>query len=123
MRGIGISAVLALTPVPALAAPPDWAGIWAAEPAWCQWADRVGSHDPAPIELTETEVNGLENFCEIRGVNRIGFDRAWVLDLACSSEGDEYDDRTLLMLETPDILWRWYGAGEPVRYTRCGIKE
>jgi hypothetical protein len=118
MRGAVLTGILMLAGGAAQADEP-WTGIWAADPAWCVWADRVGSHNPAPIEITETEVNGLENFCAITSVTQIGQMNAWRLVLECSSEGDTYDDATLVMLESRDILWRWFGAGEPVRFTRC----
>jgi len=98
---------------------PAWVGIWTAEPEWCQWAHLVGSHNPAPIQITQTEVNGLENFCDVKSVDEIQPGGAWTLALDCSSEGDTYSDQTLLMLEDNDTLWRWFGAGAPVRFTRC----
>jgi len=111
--------VLALFATPAMAEVPPWVGIWAAEPDWCQYADRIGSHNPAPIEITETELNGLENFCAITGVKGNDDYRYWELSMMCSAEGSTYDETALLMLDGEDTLWRWYGVGDPARFTRC----
>jgi hypothetical protein len=107
--------------LPGLAATAEpWEGIWAYDPDWCQFAGRIGSHAPAPIEITATEVNGLENFCDVAAVTPgPGGNPWWSLTLDCAAEGDTYDAATLLMLENPDTLWRFDGAGAPVRFTRC----
>ena len=113
-------AILALSlAAPAAAQSPDWAGVWAYDPDICQWADQIGEHDPAPVGITETKIIGLENICDITSVTDSGTDAAWLLTLSCSGEGEHYQDTTILMLEDPDTLWRWYGGGAPGRYTRC----
>jgi len=119
MRILILIVALSVSGLKAVAQTPDWVGIWAAEQEWCQWADRVGSHNPAPIEITKTQVNGLENFCEITSVIDTGMYNAWTLALACSAEGETYDEVTMVMVDRTDTLWRWFGVGEPVRFTRC----
>ena len=97
-----------------------WVGIWAAEPAWCAFADQVGSHKPAPISLNLESVDGYENSCAVTGVAQVGEMRAWRLGLLCQAEGSEYAEETLVLLESDDVLWRYWWDGEPVRFTRCG---
>ena len=41
----------------------SWEGVWAFEKDWCQYADQIGEHDPAPIRITRNEFVGLENWC------------------------------------------------------------
>lgn len=108
----------ALIPGAALATEP-FEGIWAAEPDWCAFADRIGSHDPAPVRITATEIAGLENTCHITAIEARPDENLWHLTLACEGEGQTYDERTTLMLGDENTLWRWYGAGEPLRFTRC----
>lgn len=114
--------IFALTMVatPALAEAPIWTGIWTADPDWCQYADLIGGHDPAPIRITQTEVSGLENSCSITQVRDNAPKQYWELTLSCSGEGVEYEDTALLMLDGPDTLWRWFGGGAPYKFTRCG---
>lgn len=100
-----------------LAAEP-WQGNWAAEPDWCVWQDKIGSHTPAPIAITATEVLGYENSCDIKDVIWIS-ENAWKLVLNCYSEGSEYDDERVLLLENKNTMWMWWGAGAPLRFTRC----
>ncbi|MCK4712817.1 MAG: hypothetical protein KAT26_08055 [Marinosulfonomonas sp.] len=104
---------------PALADSPDWVGIWAFDPDWCQYADQIGGHDPAPIGITETEVSGLENSCSITEVRSNEEKQYWEFTLSCSGEGEQYEDSALLMLDGPDTLWRWFGGGDPAKFTRC----
>lgn len=104
---------------PVLAEPPAWTGVWAAEPEWCRYAGQIGSHNPAPILITGTTVEGLENFCDITRVRGNDGYRYWELALTCHAEGDHYEETTLLMLEDENTLWRWFGAGAPLRFTRC----
>lgn len=113
-------AVLSVVATPVLAEVPDWSGIWTSQPDWCQYADQIGDHDPAPIRITETEVTGLENSCTVTDVRGNEQMRYWELTLACSGEGEHYEDTALLMLDGQDTLWRWFGGGAPFKFTRCG---
>ena len=106
-------------PVWAEGAAPAWEGIWAAEADWCRFADKVGSHTPAPIALSRRSVDGYENSCAVTSVSQIGELRAWRLGLECQSEGASYDEDTLVMLESDDVLWRFWGTGAPVKFVRC----
>ena len=114
--------VLALTMLatPALAQEPAWVGIWSADPDWCQYAELIGGHDPAPIRITQTEVAGLENTCKVAGVRGNEQMQYWELTLSCMGEGESYSTTALLMLDDENTLWRWYGGGDPAKYTRCG---
>lgn len=114
------AAILALCLAgPVAAQEPDWAGIWAYDPSICQWADQIGETDPAPMGISEQQIRGLENTCDITSVADSGVGASWILTLSCSGEGEQYQATTILMLENPDTLWRWYGRGAPGRYTRC----
>ncbi len=119
-RASAVALVAAFSAAPGAADQPlPFEGIWTAAPDWCRYADQIGSHDPAPIEITGTEIHGLENFCKITSrTGREGWNW-WALDLSCAAEGEEYEDGTVLMLEDESTLWRWFGGGEPIRFTRC----
>ena len=93
-------------------------GIWAAEPDWCAYASQIGSHDPAPIALTETEFLGLENSCTITEVRGTGVGFSWAIDMVCQSEGSTYDDQMLVLLAGADELYIYRGFA-PVRFNRC----
>lgn len=110
---------LALLATPAMADAPLWSGIWTADPDWCQYADMIGEHDPAPIRITEAEVSGLENGCSVTDVRGNEEKQYWELSLACSGEGEHYEDTALLMLDGENTLWRWFGGGAPFKFTRC----
>ncbi|PHQ98899.1 MAG: hypothetical protein COB39_06900 [Marinosulfonomonas sp.] len=109
----------ALLASPVFAEVPPWVGIWTADPDWCQYAELIGGHDPAPIRITQTEVSGLENNCSITGVRSNAQKQYWELTLSCSGEGEQYQDTALLMLDGDDTLWRWFGRGDPFKFIRC----
>ncbi|MCR8723669.1 hypothetical protein [Frigidibacter sp. ROC022] len=114
-------ATLALACATAAPAEEAFEGKWAAEPDWCAHADRIGSHSPAPILVTAEEVSGYENSCSVTEIRRWPEDAAWwTLMLSCESEGDSYQEPRLLMLAEPDVLWMFFGGGDPIRFTRCG---
>ncbi len=104
---------------PALADPPEWVGFWTTNLDWCQYADLAGQHDPAPIGISETEIVGLENTCSITQVRANEQNQYWEFTLSCSGEGEQYEDTALMMMDGPDTLWRWFGWGDPVKFTRC----
>ena len=118
-----VLAALAFVAGPALATgvseEPPFAGIWAAEPAWCKYADRIGSHSPAPIRLTSRSLDGYENSCFIRQIDPMGEMKVWRLRMECQAEGSTYDEDTLVMLESKNVLWRFWGTGAPVKFVRC----
>ena len=111
---------LSLLATPGLAQAPVWTGIWTSDPEWCQYSDLIGGHDPAPVRITQTEVVGLENACQITAVRGNEEMQYWELSLSCSGEGEHYEDTALLMLDGENTLWRWYGGGDPFKFTRCG---
>lgn len=115
---IGMTALIVSSiAYPALA--DSWHGIWTAEPEWCRHAEFVGSRTPAPIEMTAEYVAGYENTCRVLDVRQLGTMQAWHLTLECQSEGSVFDDATVVMIGEDGTLWRWFGAGDPVRFTRC----
>ncbi len=96
-----------------------WVGKWAADPAWCADADKIGRKTPAPVELTPTEFLGYENSCTITKVVQPGSMQAWLLKLECQSEGSVYDDEMLVAVNRDGRLWWIDGASEPAAFTRC----
>lgn len=98
---------------------PLWQGIWAYQSEWCAFADKIGSHNPAPIRLSATQFDGYENSCTITQSIQAGDQRAWILDMVCQSEGSTYDEQILVMLADDDTLWQFHGAGAPTQFTRC----
>ena len=108
----------ALIWVPTLTLAEPWQGIWSAEPDWCANADRIGSVTPAPIAITADELLGYENSCDITAVAEITDLNAWQIDITCFSEGDDYEERRLLMVDR-DRLWIWAGVDDPVAFERC----
>lgn len=101
----------------ALVAEP-WHGIWSADPAWCAQADRIGSVTPAPILLSDTEMLGYENSCDIVSTTEVTELNAWKIQTSCFSEGDSYEDARLLMVDG-DTMFMWFGGEEPIRFDRC----
>ncbi len=108
--------VFVMLPMAALAEP--WHGIWSADPEWCANAARIGSVTPAPIDLTDTEMRGYENTCDIISADALSGLNAWELGMECHSEGDVYDEKRLVMVDDA-TLFMWFGAEEPVRFDRC----
>lgn len=105
-----------LVPGAALAEP--WHGIWSADLAWCENADRIGSVTPAPIQLSETEMLGYENSCDIISAEPVADLNAWTIDMTCFAEGDYYEERHLIMVKA-DKMWLWYGVDGPIPFERC----
>ena len=114
MRWIGVIALL----LPGLALAGPWEGVWSADPAWCDRADRIGSVTPAPIRLTASTLEGYENTCQIGEIEQVGELPAFRLGLTCTAEGSTYDDAFVGLLEGPDVLWLLWGR-DPVKFTRC----
>lgn len=104
---------LALAAASAGAAEP-WEGLWAADPAWC-----AGGGEGAPVRITASAFEGLENRCEIAGIQPLGVGRSWRADLLCTGEG--MTDRTseLFLLDSDGALVRYTEDGLAIRMTRC----
>ena len=111
-----LMAGLVVVPAGSATAEP-WQGIWTADPAWCVNAGRIGSVTPAPVALTAAEFLGYENSCELSRVEDTGLN-AWVIDMACQSEGGIYDERRVVMVAGDD-MYMWFGTQAPVHFTRC----
>jgi hypothetical protein len=102
-----------------LAAQPAYVGNWAGDPAWCEFQDKIGSQTPAPIAITIHEWLGYENSCDIVDANEFSMNGGWILTLECFSEGEQNLEERVLLLDGPDVLWQWWGSGEPLKFTRC----
>ncbi len=98
-----------------------WQGIWAAEPQWCVAADRIGSVTPAPIAITEDEMLGYENSCEISDVQELVDVGAVRFRVTCQSEGEtSVEGRLVMRADTgASAIWMWFGVGDPIRFQRC----
>lgn len=105
---------------PVFADEANWTGVWTGDYDWCKNADRIGSITPAPIRLTATEMQGYENSCEITSVKGNDEYAYYELTTKCSAEGETYTAYNVLMMDGADVLYIWYGAGEPVKFIRCG---
>jgi hypothetical protein len=96
MNRMAWAAIAAMTlGSPCIAAEP-WEGVWATEASWC--GNKPGETDAVPVTITRTFVEGYENRCDVTKVTRIQRMDAWVLDLGCSGEGEEYSTREVLAL-------------------------
>ena len=113
MRKIALPAALALG-VPAFATAGEWAGTWAAEPAWCD-----GNGEGAPVRITTEAMHGLGNVCEITNVSPTGVERSWRFDMSCSGEGMPYRTSELVMLTRDGGLARFTEDGILVPMVRC----
>lgn len=98
-------------------------GVWTADQSWCAYADRIGSHMPAPVAITRTEVLGYENSCWIIEAEPLNDTwTAWSLKSECQSEGSTYDAEEIILIASDNEIWRFQG-GRPFRMTRCeGVK-
>ena len=101
----------------AMANPKSWEGIWAHEKSDCQTEDQLGNTDQTAIKLTRTEMLGLENRCAIETIGAKAGEV--VLDLNCSGEGMEYQDRWYVQLKRNELYIHDEGE-EPRRYFYCG---
>lgn len=108
-------AVAALALVAPVAAADDWAGTWAADPAWC--GNDAG--DSVPIVITVDEMQGLGNICAITNVSPVGVGRSWRFDMNCSGEGTPYRTSELIMMTRAGDLVRYTDDGGLVRMVRC----
>ena len=113
-----LTGIIGLAMLPTIGMAEPWHGIWSAEADWCVNADRIGSVTPAPILLSAEEMLGYENSCVMKSVSEIGELNAWTLTVSCQSEGETYDESQLVMVDG-DTLFMWWGADEPIRFTRC----
>ncbi|HET7410848.1 MAG TPA: hypothetical protein VFJ13_11680 [Paracoccaceae bacterium] len=105
-------AMLALVASAAMAE--EWAGTWAADPAWCE-----GEGAGAPIRITTEAMHGLGNVCEITNVSPTGVGQSWRFDMSCSGEGMPYRTSEMIMLALDGALIRYTADGVLVRMVRC----
>jgi hypothetical protein len=119
IRGAALTASALAAASPASAETEPWHGIWAADPAWCAFADEIGRRDPAPVLFSAEEMRGLETSCRVADVlsdYEFGY---YVVTSECAGEGMTWAQVDVLMLGEEGVLWRWMGGGEPIRLTRC----
>lgn len=114
--GLFITILIVMLNQNAIAAEFDWEGIWTADPAWCEFADRIGEHDPAPIEITRQKMVGLENRCDVVKISKRKAETA--LSLRCTGEGEEYTDKIFVTAKN-NILKLRHSDGTVLSFTRC----
>ena len=91
--------------------------MWAFDKDWCQFADQIGEHDPAPIKITRNEFIGLENWCS---VTQVSADMSEVvLDMSCNGEGITSADRIYLQVEGDSLKIRRAGEEADVVSSLC----
>lgn len=105
---------------PALARQEPWHGAWAVDPAWCACAGLTGSHDPLPVEFPAEAVRGFGTARAVVDVVSDHENGFQVVTSAFTGEGETWPRVDVLMLGKGGVMWRWTGAGEPVRLTRSG---
>lgn len=94
----------------------SWEGVWAFDKDWCQYADQIGEHDPAPIKITRNEFVGLENWCTVTQLDAVAGEI--VLDLACEGEAIPSLDRVYLQVEGDNLKIRRIGE-DTTEFHRC----
>lgn len=99
-----------------------WEGIWAAEIAWCEFADRIGAADPAPVRFSATKIEGLESTCKISRAEPLAIPNAWVFHEKCSGEGEDYANKELVVFDADGRLVRFTPDAHLVVLTRCPTK-
>lgn len=96
-----------------------WEGTWAHDPAWCANAGDIGRATPAPIAITAREIVGYENRCVINSAREMAGIGAVHLQLLCESEGAKSAEERIILRAGPREIHMWFGAGDPVKFTRC----
>ncbi len=119
VRPFYLAVAMAMTPGMAFASELPWEGVWTAEPDWCIYADKIGSHTPAPIRLTREMFEGYENSCQVIGASQIGATPSWTIDMECQSEGSTYDERILVIVESSTRIWQVFPGLEAIAFDRC----
>jgi hypothetical protein len=94
------------------------AGIWAGDPAWCAFKSQIGTHDPAPIRITETGIEGMENRCTIQHVAPLATKSAWSVTEKCSGEGSSYVENDVYMIDGDGKLLQ-FSDGILTTFTHC----
>ena len=119
MKKIVLTLALAGLTAPAFAQPAEFDGNWAAEAEWCVNVSKIGTSTPAPISINDGTITGYENTCTILEAWHGPRLKFWYVQSTCTGEGETYADDRVLMLDGPDILYQWFGDGEPIKFVRC----
>lgn len=104
---------------PALAQTPyPWEGTWAYDLATCDdTAQNEG--ETAPYTLTASQVHSTVQDCDIKNVAQVPNLDAWSYVMSCAIDGEVVDENHLIMMESKDAQWTWFGSDEPLRFQRC----
>jgi hypothetical protein len=96
-----------------------WEGKWAYKPAWCNQQrkpNEIYIDDPAPIDISKTEVVGLEYGCDVLKVERLT--NGTRLALKCNGEGMEWRDKMMVRV-VPTGLLIWRQGDKPDLFSAC----
>jgi hypothetical protein len=105
---------------PADAKEPPWAGVWAADPAWCKFKGSIGEQERGPIQLTGKTFTGFKISCWITGSKTGGFPRTWIIDKACDAKGGtNYQQALLIQSKDGNRLHVADGEGAVTAFQRC----
>ncbi len=98
-------------------AAPEWTGKWAFDLAWC--SNTAETTDAVPIFLTDTELAGYENTCDIINHEPLAVDGGYLLNLSCSAEGETFDENMLVLVEGGNTLFLYREGPSMTKFKRC----
>jgi len=96
-----------------------WAGTWAATLNACKPENLLAEGEEAPVRISNVEIAGLENTCQIKNVQEIEGQRTWHLVLKCFGEGEFYDESAVFTMPSKDRLIQISSNGFKVEWVRC----
>lgn len=97
-------------------ATPAFAGVWAANSAWCD--NTAADGDAVPIRISETRFEGYENRCDVVQID--GGGTSWNAALSCEGEGQTSTERIRMDVagDTMNLVYADRG-GQGITLTRC----
>jgi hypothetical protein len=98
--------------------PERFIGIWAHQQEWCANSENIGVSERAPIRITATRLEGLENSCDVLSVATSSIGRA-VVDFSCAGEGVLYTQRKHMSLAASGILYIANEGNSETEFSRC----
>lgn len=104
-------------PVRPGADPDSFVGTWAVNADWC--ANTPGATDQVPIRITTERFEGLENRCDIIGINQAG--GSYDVTLSCEAEGMTSQELVNMRVAQDRLTLTYTDRGnQPVQLVRCG---
>lgn len=94
---------------------PDYVGIWAADPEWCD--NSTGAE--VPIEITEERFGGYENTCTFTEVTEEGA-RRWGALMRCTAEGTTEERRITMEADENKMILTYHDIEDrSIGFRRC----